>query len=219
MMLGQKSLWQVWRGDLPQAGHIRIAALSRLRVWASFRDPDFGHSEHVARLALQIYDGLDSLGLLQNVRMPEARFLLEAAALAHDVGKDKIQKKHELASFRMIRKIGISPGWSVTCLRCVALIARFHRGSIPRTDQKAFAPLSSDQRKAIILLCGILRLANAFDSRHNRRIRRLILNQTAETICIQASGYSENDSTAEKLAAARHLLESACRRPILIRQM
>jgi HD-GYP domain-containing protein (c-di-GMP phosphodiesterase class II) len=219
MMLGEESLWRIWQSDLPKAGRIRIAALSRLRVWASYRDPDFGHSEHVAKLALQIYDGLDSLGFLQSMQQPDARFWLEAAALTHDVGKNKIQKKHEIASYRMIRKFGSSPGWSVEILRCVALIARFHRGALPRPDQKAFAHISSDQRKAIMLMCGILRLANAFDSLYHRRIRRLIIDQTAETICIQAPGCTENDTFAEKLAAARHLLEVACRRPILIRSI
>jgi hypothetical protein len=31
-------------------------------------------------------------------------------------------------------------------------------------------------------------------------------------------GYSEDDASAETLAAARHLFETACRFPILIRQ-
>jgi exopolyphosphatase/guanosine-5'-triphosphate,3'-diphosphate pyrophosphatase len=118
----------------------------------------------------------------------------------------------------MIRKFGPLPGWSVNSLRCIALIARFHRGALPRSDQKAFSRIPFDQRKAIILFCGILRLANAFDSLYQRRIRRLTLKQTAETIYINARGYSEIDSSAEKLAAARHLLETACQRPILIRE-
>lgn len=218
MMLGKASLWAVWRSDLPNFDQISIAALARLRAWASYRDPDFAHSEHVAKLALQIYDGLYSLGLLQSVRLPDARFMLEAAALAHDVGMNKAQRKHQLASYRMVRKFGPSPGWSADRLRCVALITRFHRGALPHAEQKAFSRLSSDQRKAIILLCGILRLANAFDSLHQWRIRQLTLKQTAEVIYINAPGYSENDASAAKLAAARHLLETACRLPILIRQ-
>ena len=218
LMLGKESLWQVWRSDLPKSDQISIAALARLRAWSSFRDPDFAHSEHVTKLALQIYDGLDSLSLLQNFRLPDARFFLEAGALAHDVGKSKTSKKHQLASYRMMRRFGPSPGWGVDRLRSVALIARFHRGALPRSDQKAFAGLSYDQRKAIILLCGILRLANAFDNLHQRRIRRLTLQQSGEIIYIEAPGYSEDDASAEKLAAARHLLETACRFPILIRQ-
>jgi exopolyphosphatase/guanosine-5'-triphosphate,3'-diphosphate pyrophosphatase len=118
----------------------------------------------------------------------------------------------------MIQKFGPTPGWSALSLRHVALIARFHRGALPRVDQKTFSGLSLNQKKAIILLCGILRLANAFDGPHQRRIRRLTLKLATETIYIDAPGYSENDPSAEKLAAARHLLETACRLPILIRQ-
>src|SRR6202165_225612 len=61
-MLGKDSLWQVWRGELPNRKQIESAALLRLKRWASFLDPDFKHSMHVARLALQLYDGLSVNG-------------------------------------------------------------------------------------------------------------------------------------------------------------
>ena len=215
-MLGKTSLALVWRSGFPDSNQIEIAALARLRAWASFRDPDVAHSELVAKLALQIYDGLDSLALMPAVNLPDARRALEAAALLHDVGINESRKKHQLISYRLIRKLKPPLGWSVEALRHVALIARFHRGALPRPEQKAFSGISGGQRNAIILLCGILRLATAFDSLHHRRIRRLELKRAGDILRVVAPGYSENDALAEKLAAARHLLEVACRRPILI---
>ena len=57
-MVGKNSLWPVWRAQLPVGKQIESAALSRLKLWASFLDPDFKHSNHVTHLALQLYDGL-----------------------------------------------------------------------------------------------------------------------------------------------------------------
>jgi hypothetical protein len=47
-------------------------------------------------------------------------------------------------------------------------------------------------------------------------MRQLKLKLTGGVLHITASGYSPSDASAEKLAAARHLLEVACRLPILI---
>ena len=218
-MLGDSSLWQIWRSELPEAEQIRNAALARLRAWASFRDPDFSHSENVAKLAMQIYDGLDSLGLMPKALLPDARFMLESAAVAHDVGLHAARKKHQLASYRMIRKLNPSPGWTAETLRIVASIARFHRRALPRIDQKAFSGMPADQRRAIVLLSGILRLADALDYPHQRRVRQLVLKRTGEVIRICVQEYSEYDASAEMLAAARHLLETACRLPIVIQRL
>ena len=57
-MAGKTSLWHTWRAGLPQGEQVKAAALRRLKLWASFLDPDFRHSQHVARLALQLYDGM-----------------------------------------------------------------------------------------------------------------------------------------------------------------
>jgi len=215
-MLGKTSLALVWRSELPDSNEISIASLEKVRALASFRDPDFAHSELVAKFALQIYDGLDSPSLAPAAALPDARLVLEAAALLHNIGVSKTRKKYHLASYRMIRRLDPPLGWSEETLRYIALIARFHRGPIPRPEQKAFSGIPDRQRRSIILLCGILRLASAFDLLHQKRIQRLELKKAGGFVRITAPGYSGSDASAEKLAAARHLLEIACGFPILI---
>jgi CHAD domain-containing protein len=215
-MLGQTSLWLVWRAGLPAADQMKAAAMARFRTWAEFRDPDFAHSEHVTHLAEQLYEGLNALGLLSANSPADTDLLLKAAALAHDVGLSKGRKKHELDSYRMIRNLEPPLGWSAESLRQAALIARFHRGALPRPDQKAFAGMSRKTVQRILMLCGILRLANAFDLSHKRQIRKLELKQDGNVLILAVPGYSEFDADAEKIAAARHLLEMTCRIPILI---
>jgi hypothetical protein len=215
-MLGKTSLALVWRSELPDLAEIKTASFERLRIWALFRDPDFDHSKLVARLALQIYDGLDSSSLAPASALPDARRILEAAALLHDIGLSKTRKKYNVVSYRMIRKLNAPMGLSKDTLRHIGLIARFHRGPLPRLEQKAFSGISEEQKKAIILLCGILRLANAFDSLRQKRIQSLELKRMNGFLHITVPGYSKSDASAETLAAARHLLEVASGLPILI---
>ena len=69
----EDSLWRLWRSQLPDRKQTRSAALLRLTLWASFLDPDFEHSRHVARLALQLYDGLAAMGKASGSVGPGAR--------------------------------------------------------------------------------------------------------------------------------------------------
>jgi CHAD domain-containing protein len=216
-MLGKSSLLLAWRAELPGAEQIKDAALARLRVWSSFRDPDVFHAEHVAMLALQVYDGLASLHLLPANESPDGRRMLEAAALAHAVGFEENQKKYQMASYRRLRKLKPLIGLNAETLRQIALIVRFHRGSLPRPEEKALSGVTDQQRTILTVLSGILRLADAIDRLHGSRIDQLRLERPGEILYITAPGYSENDASAEGLAAARHLLEITCRLPILIR--
>ena len=103
-------------------------------------------------------------------------------------------------------------------IQIIALIARFHRGAFPQPGQKAFSAMPEKQRREVFLLCGILRLANSFDLHHQRRIQRLEIKRADGYLQIIAPGYSKNDAWAERIAAARHLLEISCELPILISQ-
>jgi len=215
-MLGKTSLSLVWRSELPDATEARITSLERMQAWALFRDPDIDHSKLITELALQLYDGLDSSALAPAADLPDARRILEAAALLHAIGLSKTRKKYNVVSYRMLRKLDSPMGLNKDTLRYIALITRFHRGPMPRPGQKAFSGIPDGQKKAIILLCGILRLANAFGLPPQKPIRKLELKKVQGFIHITAPGYSKNNASAEKLAAARHLLEVACGLPILI---
>jgi CHAD domain-containing protein len=218
-MLGKDSLWQVWRAQLPVGAHIESAALSRLKLWASFLDPDFKHSIHVARLALQLYDGLPVKRPPMDSEPPDQRAILQAAALLHDVGRSKKEKNHHKATYNLIRRLTPPLSWSEEKLRWVGIVARYHRGALPQAGQKTLMGLSESQRLSIIKLAGILRLANAFDSDRNGRIQRLEVHEQNGILEIAAQGYSPRDQMAEGIAAARHLLETVYRRPVIVKPL
>jgi len=192
-MVGPDSLWNVWRAGLPQGKQIQALATQRMKLWAKALDPDFPHSERVARLALELYDGLAAKRLLEAATgkgtVPamspgmapgmspangsSARSSLQIAALLHDVGKSRGNKGHHKTSLELIKAHCTPLGWNPQDMQRAATVARFHCGALPTPSHKALRDLLPEEQKITIQLAAILRLANAFDSAHDGRIRRL----------------------------------------------
>jgi CHAD domain-containing protein/HD superfamily phosphodiesterase len=215
-MLGKTSLWTVWRSQLPQGEQVQSIAFSRLRLWASLLDPDFRHSQHVARLALQLYDGLPAT---PGTESREERTILQLAALLHDVGLSRKGKAHHKISQKLITRLDPPLGWSQEKIKMVAAVARYHRGALPRPGQKVLSGFTAGQRQTAIKLAAILRLANAFDADRDGRIERLACEQQNGFLLIRAQAYNPRDRVAETIAGSRHLLETVYRRPVLVKPL
>jgi CHAD domain-containing protein len=213
-MLGKTSLWITWRSQLPQGEQVESIALSRLRLWASLLDPDFKHSQHVARLALQLYDGLPFTPGTDN---REERTTLQLAALLHDVGLSRKDKAHHKTAQKLIARLNPPLGWSQGKLEMVAAVARYHRGALPRAGQKVLAGFTPPQRQTVIRLAAILRLANAFDAERDGRIEHLSCERRNGFLLIRAEAYNPRDRLAETIAGSRHLLEMVYHRPVLVK--
>ena len=213
-MVGRGSLWTVWRAALPKSEQLRVLGLQRLEIWASLLDPTVRHSRHVARLALQIFDGLSDC--LRPLNRETCRCMLQAAALMHDVGLARANRGHHKESARLIRKLTAPLGWSSDEIALVALVARHHRGALPATSQKRFVALPKSKRWLVQFLGGILRLACACDWQHDSHIRRLQVEISPAVLTLHSEGYVGEPSFAEHLATARCLLELAYRRPVFI---
>lgn len=238
---GSESLWDHWRTGLPQGRQVQQLATRRMKLWARALDPDFVHSERVARRSLELYDGLVAAGLfnLRNGTQPDARNILYAAALLHDVGKSKGNKGHHKQSLELIKKHGAPLGWKPETLACAAVVARFHCGALPTRGHKLLRDLFAEEQKIVIRLSAILRLANALDSAHDGRVKRLTILkptasgenherringlprkssslQTNDALMISAEGYLDGTPTAQAVAAERYLLETVLRRPVIV---
>ena len=101
------------------------------------------------------------------------RAVLQAAALMRDVGKAKGAENHQKHSYRMIRGLARPLGWSARELELAAVVARYHRGALPRLRGKSMQTLEMADRRIAMELAGVLRLANALDMRHGPRERKL----------------------------------------------
>jgi len=216
-MLGKNSLWPMWRAELPSGPMLERAALEKLRTWAAFLDPDFRHTLHVTRLALQLYDALARQQVLS--ADPEQRRILQAAALVHEVGRRKNKGGHRKRADRLLGRLKPPLGWSESELRDVAVVAHFHRGALPSFDKSYFVGVPAKRRGKLAPLAGILRLANAFDEAHEHRVARISVERRDGSLIVYAQGIAELSSAAEKIARASYLLEATCKLPILIRSL
>ncbi len=135
-MLGPASLWRQWRDGLPQGDDLRRAVLKRFEIWAAFLDEDRRHAEHVLRLSLELYDGLQRADVLKvdEYEGVSARELLTVASRAHDVGAGAGRRAHHKRSRRMLEKLEPPPGWTAQHLCITGLIGRYHRGALPGTQ-------------------------------------------------------------------------------------
>jgi CHAD domain-containing protein/HD superfamily phosphodiesterase len=237
-MIGPQSLWQVWRAGLPQGKQIPALAMRRMKLWARVLDPDFAHSERVAKLALELYDGLTHAGFFASGRADSgiststngdgARSSLQIAALLHDVGKSKGDKGHHKASLDLIKEHGAPVGWKAADVNRAAVVARFHCGALPARSHKTLRDLLPDEQKVTIQLAAILRLANALDARHDGHIRKVSIEKPSVgnhrgagsgCVVVDAEGFSPRSQVARTAASERYLLETVLRRPIMIKAM
>ncbi|MGB8063184.1 MAG: CHAD domain-containing protein [Candidatus Sulfotelmatobacter sp.] len=244
--VGPDSLWSVWRAGLPQGKQIQAIATRRMKLWAKALDPDFAHAERVARLALELYDGLVRSGLLPrtatgaesaNGAPDDERSSLYIAALLHDVGKAKGNKGHHKESLELIKKHDTPLGWKAESMAQAAIVARFHCGALPTRSHKALRDLLPDEQKNIIRLAAVLRLANALDLAHDGHVRKVKIENANpssrrvngflrkptllgknEALVIAAEGYADGTPTAQAIAAERYLLETVLRRPVVVRR-
>lgn len=174
-------------------------------------DEEPSHSDHVADLALQIFDGLRGhFGMGDRQRE-----LLHSAALLHDIGWSQTPdgKGHHKWSARLIQE----QKWKKLErdeIRLIAQIARYHRKSVPKDSHDEFQALSKAEKKAVMLLGGMLRIADALDRTHTGRIPKLTASATDKEIVIKVR--PSGDWGAERLMFdnKRDMLEMAAKCPV-----
>jgi CHAD domain-containing protein len=212
---GKDSVWQAWRAALPQDQKLEEAVVAKFSAWASFRTPEFAPVQRIAARAVELYDVLAARGFAVGLPTPRARWIVQAAALMQDVGLSEGNKGHHKESYRLIRQQPAPIGWKQAEWQLAALVARYHRKALPQLKHKEFSALPAAMQHATIFLAGILRLANCFEQAA-KPIRKLDLDVTLEGLTLRAYGYDGEEPLLSKLANAKHLLEIACRKPIVI---
>lgn len=129
---------------------------------------DEAHAKQVARLALELHDRLAPVHGLP----PATRRVLEAAALLHDVGYAVSLHAHHKHTYYLVANADL-PGFSDHERELVALVARYHRRSMPARDRADLKDLSGAELGAVRKLATILRVADALDRSHQQPVRRL----------------------------------------------
>ena len=213
--MGKEALWPRWRALLPDERTAERVTFMRLRSWAAGLDPDFSHTRRVYGFSARLYDGLVQASVVNQDNARRNHVL--AAALMHDVGKRKKDGGHHKRTQKKIREIELPYGWSEQDLEFVALVARLHRGDWERIPPSERSGIHGAQFKQALRLGGILRLANALDHDHDGTVQGVEVEVNGRGLVVHAEGLHDNSDLAEKIAAARHLLEVSCCCAILVK--
>ena len=170
------------------------------------------HTHQVTRLALQLFDELQSLHRLG----AEERLWLQYAALLHDIGWIEGQPAHHKTSLRIILT---APGlpFDARERHIVGSIARYHRKALPDEKHDHFAALEPTDRQKVRVLAGLLRVADGLDCTHQSVVESLSCEVTSERLVVRCSaiGQSAKEERQEALDKGV-LLEQVFERKLVI---
>ena len=169
------------------------------------------HSDHVARLALQLFDALEPWHQLDG----RERDLLEAAALLHDIGWTQTVdgQGHHRKSAELIH----AQNWGHLAageVAVVAQVARYHRRSMPEADHADFHALPAAAQRLVMILGGILRLADALDHGHVQKVSHVKARIGSEAITIEIQTSQPWTVESDNFEKKRDMLEAAAGRTI-----
>lgn len=179
-----------------QVHHLRDVSRRSVRQLAERCDNDVAHSEHVAGLALQLYDATQFIHHLP----PDCRDYLEAAALLANVGVVISHSKHHLHSYYVIRNSELA-GLTDDEIEIIALVARYHRKSEPKPTHVEFERLRDEDKAVVRTLAAILRVAIGLDRGHSKRVESLSVVSDVNRLVVEAHARQRNDVALEVYTA------------------
>jgi exopolyphosphatase/guanosine-5'-triphosphate,3'-diphosphate pyrophosphatase len=161
---------------------------------------DAAHAQHIARLALALFDQTRSLHGMTD----REREWLEFASLLHDIGAHISFVRHHRHSYYLIKN-GDLRGFQPDEIEVIALVARYHRRGTPKSSHDEYAGLPAALRRTVRILASILRVAESLDRSHGQVISSLELRDDAGTIALRIHTAANADAELELWATARHL--------------
>ncbi len=159
-------------------------------------DVDLTHAQHVTALALRIFDQTAQLHMLQTGE----RELLEYAALLHESGMHVSYQSHHKHSYYLISHAGLR-GFTADQVAIIANVARYHRKSPPDVGHPNFAELTPTQRKVVMKLAAILRIADSLDRGRQGAVRDVAVVVDDENVLFRIRPRA--DAAVESAAARK----------------
>jgi exopolyphosphatase/guanosine-5'-triphosphate,3'-diphosphate pyrophosphatase len=159
---------------------------------------DREHTQHVATLALGMFDELAALGLHEGD--PRERELLWAASMLHDVGMSIDYDDHHKHSRYLILNGGL-PGFAPIETAIIAQAARYHRKGMPSPGP--LARLFGDGDEERLDRCAtLLRLAEDLERARDQLVRRTELEEIGDGR-VELRLVAEGDPAVPRWAAGR----------------
>jgi exopolyphosphatase/guanosine-5'-triphosphate,3'-diphosphate pyrophosphatase len=162
------------------------------------------HAQQVVRLSRALFQGLQAyLGLSD-----QARDYLELAGYLHDIGKFISNSGHHRHSEYIITSLNLFR-LSEREQKLIACLARHHRGAAPSEDYALYRSLTDKDRILVQKLSALLRMADALDRSHDRKVRELQVVK-AEDAEVELQVSCRDEPVLERVAfdERKHLFES-----------
>jgi exopolyphosphatase/guanosine-5'-triphosphate,3'-diphosphate pyrophosphatase len=154
------------------------------------------HARSVAHIASLLFSAFQPLH-----QLPAANGkLLEAAAYLIDVGHYVSNTGHHKHSYYVVSNSDM-PGFNERERLLVAALCRYHRKSMPSAVHHAYQALTADEKRVLLLLIPLLRLADNMVRDPRERIQRLesrVHNGTVNLVV-----HSDSDIDLEQWGAER----------------
>ncbi len=181
--------------EAPLFDDVRAAAVRNLTIQY---ESDLPHSEHVAKLSLQMHDSLVAGGLFESE--PGERELLWAAAMLHDVGMTISYDDHHKHSQYLIASAEL-PGFDPRERALIAQITRYHRKGTPKLGELAVYSRDGDEelleRSAVIL-----RLAEHLERGRDQSVREVRLHANGHGVDLHLD--ADGDLTLPRWSVERY---------------
>lgn len=195
----------------PRFPNVRETAIRNLAIQY---ESDLAHTEHVARLALQMHASLVTAGLF--TPLGGERELLWAAAMLHDVGVTISYDDHHKHSRYLIMSAEL-PGFDPRERALIAQMARYHRKGSAKLGE--WARLAHPGDEAMLARCAmILRLAEHLERGHDQSIGEVRLRTNGDGFSLHL--IADGDLTLPRWSVERYgddeAFERVFHRPLVI---
>jgi exopolyphosphatase/guanosine-5'-triphosphate,3'-diphosphate pyrophosphatase len=155
------------------------------------------HTDHVARLALEVWDALAEEGVHEGG--PAERELLWAAAMLHDIGTTIDYDDHHKHSRYLVLNAGL-PGFSPRETALIAQMVRYHRKGNPGLGEFEAVAEKGDDR--LVARCSaVLRLAEQLERARDQAVHhaRIAIDDGTIELALEA----DEDVSVARWAAQR----------------
>ncbi|MBF0545853.1 MAG: HD domain-containing protein [Candidatus Riflebacteria bacterium] len=166
-----------------------------MRLLKHFTPTSIEHALQTTKLGIALFDGLCEFLAVEKSLEEE----IICASLLHDIGTSIAEEDHNKISRNLILEHFTLA--EMPLRKRIALIARYHRKSLPKPTHKDFQELSPVDKR--VVLCGLstLRIADGLDRSHRSAVMWLQVKSFADRLQINIQ--TDHSAEAEINAALK----------------
>lgn len=173
---------------------------------------DQAHADCVTEISRTLFQALEPEHRL-NYRY---EVILTVAAQLHDVGMFIGSSSHHKHGQYIIENSDIF-GLGEEDINLASLVARYHRGAMPRQSHPGYDLLTREKRMAVNKLSAILRAADAFDRSHNQAIRDVKVLVKEDEVVVEVPKVGDFSTEKRALVSKGKLFEQVYGRTMVLR--